>query len=45
LASSFEMSSMDEFRSEIGLKSFTDSGLSFLGTHVIKEWLILLRSA
>jgi hypothetical protein len=31
------MSLMDEFRGEIGLKSFTDSGLSFLGTKVMKE--------
>jgi hypothetical protein len=31
------MSLMEEFRREIGLKSFTDSGLSFLGTKVIKE--------
>jgi hypothetical protein len=45
LAKSFETSFGAEFRSEMGLKSLTVSGLSFLGTRVMKERFTLLRSA
>jgi hypothetical protein len=39
----FVMSLMEEFRREIGLKSPTKRGHSFLGIKVIKEELMLLR--